>query len=211
MNNQNKALMAEFIGAFALIFVGAGAGAVSGSLVAVAFAHGLVVLGFAYAFGDISGTHLNPAVTIGLLVAGKIESAKAIGYIVVQILGAIVAAFALKFTLGSLAGSLGATVPAENVSAIQALLMETILTFIFFTVIYHTAARGAAGNHAPIAIGLTLVFAIMAGGNVSGASLNPARTIGPALAMGNFSSIWVYLIGPPLGAALAAIVAKMMD
>jgi aquaporin Z len=100
-----KALVAEFVGTFALIFIGAGAGVISGSLVAVAFAHGLVVLGFAYAYGPISGTHINPAVTIGLLIGGKIDIANAIGYIVVQCIGGIAGAATLNFVLGANAGT----------------------------------------------------------------------------------------------------------
>ncbi len=207
---NSKALIAEFIGTFALIFIGAGAGAVSGSLVAVALAHGLVILGFAFAFGDISGGHFNPAVTIGMLVAGQIDAAKAAAYIVAQIIGAIVGAFALSVVVSGIADAsgLGATVPADGVSVGQAFILELILTFLFVTVILHTAVRGSAGNLAPIAIGLTLAFCIFMGGNVSGASLNPARTIGPSLfsdASNALSTMWLYIVACPIGAALAAL------
>ena len=207
---NTKALLAEFVGTFALIFIGAGAGAVSGNIVAVALAHGLVVMGFAFAFGDISGTHINPAVTIGMLVAGKIDMAKAVQYILAQLLGGIVGALLLNFVVSGIADAsgLGATVPADGVSVGQAFILETVLTFLFVTVILHTAVRGSAGNLAPIAIGLTLAFCIMMGGNISGASLNPARTIGPSLfssAPNAVSSIWIYVVACPLGAALAAL------
>ena len=112
---NSKALTTEFIGTFALIFIGAGAGAISGSLVATAFAHGLVVLGFAYAYGHISGTHINPAVTIGLLVGRQIDVGTAVGYIIAQLAGGVAGAGALAYVLGEKAGSLGATVPAEGV------------------------------------------------------------------------------------------------
>ena len=210
---NTKALAAEFIGTFALIFIGAGAGAVSGNIVAVALAHGLVVLGFAFAFGDISGCHLNPAVTTAMLVGRKIDVPTGIAYIITQIVAAIVGALVLSFVLSGIeiegALGLGATVPNAGVSAIQAFVTELVLTFLFLTVIYHTAVRGSAGNLAPIAIGLTLAFCIMAGGNISGASLNPARTIGPSL----FSNVadavgtmWIYIVACPLGGALAALV-----
>lgn len=205
---DSKALTAEFIGTFALIFIGAGAGAISGSLVAVAFAHGLVVLGFAYAYGSISGTHINPAVTIGLLVGGQIDFAKAAGYIVVQLLGGVAGAAALNFVLGSQAGTLGATVPAPGVSVAQTFVVEVILTFFLVNAIYFTAVSGKAGDFAPIAIGMTLVFCILMGGPLTGASLNPARTLGPALfsdAPNALSTVWIYFLACPLGGVLAAL------
>jgi aquaporin Z len=204
---NSKALIAEFVGTFALIFIGAGAGVISGSLVAVAFAHGLVVLGFAYAYGPISGTHINPAVTIGLLIGGKIDIANAIGYIVVQCIGGIAGAATLNFVLGANAGTLGATVPAEGIGTAQAFLLEFILTFFLVNAIYHTAVSGKAGQFAPIAIGLTLTFCILMGGPITGASLNPARSLGPALfssAPTAMSSLWIYLLACPLGGIAAA-------
>jgi len=206
---NSKALVAEFIGTFALIFIGAGAGAISGSLVAVALAHGFVVLGFAYAYGPVSGTHINPAVTIGLLVGGKIDIGNAIGYIVVQLIGGIAGAAALNFVLGAQAGTLGATVPAPGVGVAQTFVLEVILTFFLVNVIYFTAVSGKAGDFAPIAIGLTLVFCILMGGPLTGASLNPARTLGPALfssAPNAMSSVWIYFVACPLGGVLAALV-----
>lgn len=205
---NSKALLAEFVGTFALIFIGAGAGAISGSLVAVAFAHGLVVLGFAYAYGHISGTHINPAVTIGLLIGGQIEIGNAIGYIVAQCIGGIAGAAALNFVLGVNAGTLGATVPAEGIGTAQAFLLEFILTFFLVNAIYHTAVSGKSGQFAPIAIGLTLTFCILMGGPVTGASLNPARSLGPALfssAPTAMSSLWIYLLACPLGGIAAAV------
>src|SRR5947209_7535122 len=109
-HSLSTSLLAEFIGTFALIFIGAGAGALGiGGLVGVALAHGLVVLGFAYAYGHISGTHINPAVTIGVWTAGKIESTRALCYIVVQLLGGVMGAFALAHVLGGIQTGLGAT------------------------------------------------------------------------------------------------------
>jgi len=204
-----KALTTEFIGTFALIFIGAGAAAISGSLVATALAHGFVVLGFAYAYGHISGTHINPAVTIGLLVGRQIDLGTAVGYIMAQLAGGVAGAGTLAFVLGEKAGSLGATVPAEGVSTAQTFVLELLLTFFLVNVIYNTAVSGKAGNLAPIAIGLTLVFCILMGGPLTGASLNPARSLGPALfgdAPTAMSSLWIYLVACPLGGILAALV-----
>lgn len=202
----SSALVAEFIGTFALIFIGAGAGALgSAGLVGVAFAHGLVIFGFAYAYGHISGTHLNPAVTIGLWAGRQVDTTRAIGYIVAQILGGVAGAFALKTVAGSAAGNLGATTLAAGIDPVMGMVIELILTFFLVNAVYNAAVSGKAGNMAGAAIGLTLVFCILMGGPLTGASLNPARTLGPAIVSGNFDNLWIYLVGPPLGGILAAI------
>jgi aquaporin Z len=202
---NSKALIAEFVGTFALIFIGAGAGAVGKvGLVGVALAHGLVLMVMAAAYGDISGAHINPAVTIGLWAGRQIKSAAAVAYIVVQLLGGIAGALLLRFVLGSGAGSLGATVLGSGVSPVEGLVVEAVLTFFLVNTIYQTAVRGKAGNLAPVAIGMTLAFGILMGGPLTGASLNPARTIGPAVATGDYSDLWVYLAGPVLGGLGAA-------
>lgn len=203
-----KALTAEFIGTFALIFIGAGAGALGvGGLVGVALAHGLVIVAFAYAYGHHSGTHINPAVTFGMLIAGEISPANAIRYWISQFAGATIAAFMLSIVLrGSEANGLGATTfNTARISALQALAIEACLTFFLVNTILNTAVSGKAGNLAGMAIGLTLVFCILMGGPLTGASLNPARTFGPALVTGDLSQFWVYLVGTFLGATAAAL------
>jgi MIP family channel proteins len=203
---NSKALISELIGTFALIFIGAGAGALNaGGLVGVALAHGLVIVGFAYAYGHCSGTHINPAVTIGLLVAKQISAATAAAYIAMQLIGGLLGAFTLSFVLGAGRGTLGVTNLTPGVSPIQGLVLEMILTFFLVNTVLNAGCSGKAGGHAGIAIGATLVFAILMGGPLTGASLNPARTLGPAVVMGNFADIWIYLAGPILGGILAAL------
>lgn len=217
----STSLLAEFIGTFALIFIGAGAGALGlGGLVGVAFAHGLVVTAFAYAYGHISGTHINPAVTLGVFAAGKIDAARAFSYIVFQILGGIVGAFALRWVLGGAQTGLGATVPAQSlttgggvtisITPVIALIVEAILTFFLVNTILNAGVSGKATPVDGLAVGFTLVFCILMGGPLTGASLNPARTIGPALAADNYRDLWVYLIGPPLGAIAAGLLYKLV-
>ncbi len=207
--------VAEFIGTFALIFIGAGALAITGisldghsysldNLLGVALAHGFVVIAFVYAYGHISGSHINPAVTLGLLVAGEIRFAAAIGYWIVQFAGGIAGALVLKGLL-PVDGDLGVTILAENVSVTQGLFVEIILTFFLVNTIFNTAISGKAGNFAGLAIGLTLVFCILMGGPLTRASLNPARTLGPAIAAGNYADLWLYFVGPCVGAVLAAL------
>jgi len=208
-----RALVVEFIGTFALILIGAGSVAVGvGGLAGAAFAHGLIVLGLAYAYGHISGTHINPAVTVGVWMAKAIDARTAGAYIVAQLLGGAAAGLALGALLSGWpeASTLGATVLAEGISPLQGLAVEVILTFFLVNAVLNTAVRGAAlggggGNLAGVAIGLTLAACIFFGGPLTGASLNPARTIGPALATGNFANLWLYIAGPVGGAVLAAL------
>jgi MIP family channel proteins len=207
--NLSTSLLAEFIGTFALIFIGAGAGALGdGGLVGVAFAHGLVIVSFAYAYGHISGTHINPAVTIGVWTAGKIDTGRAFSYIFFQLLGGVVAAYTLAWVLGSRSGNLGATLLADGVTPAVGVVLEAILTFFLANVVLNAAVSGKAGGHAGLAIGLTLTLAILMGGPLTGASLNPARSLGPAVATGNFANLWVYFVGPILGGVVAGLLYK---
>jgi MIP family channel proteins len=207
---NSKALLAEFIGTAALIFIGAGAGALGiGGLVGVALAHGLVIVSFAYAYGSISGAHLNPAVTLAAAIAGATTWKNAVAYWVVQLAGGAFGALLLSTVLGGAGSGLGATVPAEGVTVVQAILLEAILTFLLVNVILHSAVRQNS-PHAGLAIGLTLVALILMGGPLTGASLNPARTFGPALLTGTLDVLWIYVLGTSVGAALAAFVYRAL-
>jgi MIP family channel proteins len=207
MNTRN--LVAEFIGTFTLIFIGAGSVVINpGNLVAVALAFGSVVVAFVYAYGHISGAHINPAVTLALLIAGEIQFTEAIRYWIVQFAGGILGAYVLKGVL-PVNGDLGVTILATNVTPINGLIVEIVLTFFLVNTIFNTAVSGKAGNFAGLAIGLTLVFCILMGGPLTRASLNPARTLGPAIAAGaehaQWGNIWLYFVGPFIGAVLAAL------
>ncbi|MBX3046617.1 MAG: aquaporin [Anaerolineales bacterium] len=201
---KTKVWLAEFIGTAALIFVGAGAGALGiGGLVGVALAHGLVLIGMAYAYGAVSGTHINPAVTLAVTLAGKLKWAQAARYWLAQMLGGAFGAGLLYIVLGP-GSSLGATLPAASVTPLQALVVEAALTFLLVTVVLRTAVQKDSTPFAGVAIGLTLAALILMGGPLTGASLNPARTFGPALFTGGLGSLWLYIVGPFAGAALAA-------
>jgi MIP family channel proteins len=208
----STALLAEFIGTFALIFIGAGAVALQCHLVGIAFAHGLVIVGFAYAYGHISGTHINPAVTIAVWTAGEIEAVRAVSYIVIQLLGGIAGALALRWVLGGTATGLGATTLAQNlrvgdttitIGAAAGFVVEALITFFLANAVLNAGVSGKATIPGGLAIGLTLVFCILMAGPLTGASANPARTLGPAVASGNYANLGVYF-GAQIVAALAA-------
>ncbi len=221
MSNRIAAkLLAEFIGTFALIFIGAGAGAVIGDgaglpgVAAIAFAHGLTVMAFAFAYGSVSGGHFNPAVTVGVLAAGAISAGEAVGYIVSQLIGGVAGALLLRTVLGGAATGLGMPALAHDlalgvttltVSPWAGFVIEAVLGFFLVTVVLSTAVAGRAGNLAPLAIGVTLTLNIIMGGALTGAAFNPARALGPMVATGNFSDAWLYLTAPIVGAIVAAI------
>lgn len=206
LSDAQKPYLAELIGTFALVFVGAGAAASgAGGLVGVALAHGLILAGMIYAFGHISGTHINPAVTLSLLATRRIAPEVAAGYVVAQLSGGLLAGIALRAIFPT-ALSLGNTVLAADVSVLGGFLVEFLLTFLLVTVIY----GGAVDNRSPkgfagLGIGLTLAALIAMGGPLTGASLNPARTLGPAIAATEFSDLWLYFAAPVLGGVLAAL------
>jgi len=213
-------LLAEFIGTFALIFIGAGAAAVVGDgvglpgIVAIAFAHGLTVMAFAFAYGSVSGGHFNPSVTVGVLAAGAMRPGEAAGYIVSQLIGGIAGALFLSAVLGGAGTGLGTPALAHNlalgattltITPAEGFMIEALLAFFLVTVVLSTAVAGRAGNLAPLAIGMTLTLNIIMGGALTGAAFNPARALGPMVATGNFTNVWLYMAAPIIGAVVAAI------
>jgi aquaporin NIP len=210
-SNLLQAAIAEFIGTFTLVLIGAGAvthfanardAGASINIVIAALAHGLALVSIISTFGAISGAHVNPAVTVGLLVGGKIDLVKAAVYIVVQVAGAVAAA-ALIRSIFPAANVIGQTTPAAGLNDIQVLLLEGIATFLLVSAVYQSAVYG---HFAPnIAIGFTLAACIFFFGPLTGASLNPARTLGPGIVSGALPSIVFYLGGQFFGGALAGV------
>ncbi len=204
-----QALVAEAIGTFALVFVGAGAimvDAENGGLgsVGIALAFGLVIMAMIYAVGHISGAHLNPAVTLAFALRRHFPGARVPAYWAAQVTGAVVAALLLRVSLGDVA-DVGATSPSG--SQAQSFLWEAVLTAILLFVVMAVATdTRAVGEAAAIAIGGTIALASLVGGQVSGASLNPARSLGPALASGAMDSLWIYLVAPLVGGTVGALV-----
>jgi aquaporin Z len=182
---NSKVFVAELIGTFALVFIGAGAGMAGAGLLGVALAHGLTLAVFAYAYGYISGTHVNPAVTFGLAANGTIKWGDAvISYWIPQFGGAALAGYLLN-TIANMSDAKladGATVGSLTSSApILAAVVEAVLTFFLVNTVLHTAVGGKGGQFAGWAIGTTLAVSILVGGPLTGASLNPARTFGTAI------------------------------
>jgi MIP family channel proteins len=200
-------IAAEAIGTFMLVFIGPGAAAVeawshgSVSPVGIALAFGFAILAGVYALGHISGAHFNPAVTAGFWLGGKFPSADVLPYVTAQIVGAMGAALLLRALLGDSAGA-AATIP--RIGVVAALAVEVVLTFFLMLVIMAVATDSrVAGTVAGLAVGLTVAFNALMGGPLTGASMNPARSFGPALATGTWAGHWIYWLGPLVGAALA--------
>lgn len=211
-------LLAEFLGTFYLCFagiaailsatpaVGSGAG-----IVGIALAHGLALSIAVSAFGGISGAHFNPAVTLGFFVTGRLPVMSVGPYIVAQLLGATTAAFICRMIFpveAVVQAQLGLPLPAVWASPVAVVIGEFVMTYLLMTSIFGTAVdtRGQAVKIGGFGIGLTVAFDILAGGALTGASMNPARSFGPALVVGNFAWHWVYWVAPILGACAAAIV-----
>lgn len=202
------ALAAEFLGAFALTFVGAAAILNDMGLLVIALAHGLILAVMISATGHISGAHFNPAVSIAMWATGRLPASSTIAYIAAQCAGAVVAALLLISAYPAAvwtAAQLGTPAAAAGVGAAQAVLVEVVLTFFLVFVIFGTAVDERGPNHlAGFAIGLTVAADILAGGPVTGAAMNPARALGPALVGGFWTLHWVYWVGPVIGGLLAA-------
>ena len=224
-----KKYLAECIGTFSLVLFGCGAASIAGisgtgpsgiGLLGISIAFGFAVVAMAYAIGGISGCHINPAVTVGVLVAGKIEVKDAIGYIVAQCVGAIFGAGVLYlisvgkpgFTMGEWA--LGSNGWGEGYlggyDTMSAFVIEAVMTFLFIFVILATTSKFGNGAMAGLAIGVTLMLIHLVAIPVTGTSVNPARSLGPAIFAGGkaLAQLWLFFVAPILGAVLAALAWK---
>jgi aquaporin NIP len=206
---------AEGIAAFTLVFAGCGAvvtnASYNGALgtVGIALVFGLVIMVMVYATGHLSGAHINPAVTLAFTLTRHFPPREAAAYIVAQCLGAAAAAFALLAVWPSQPAQLGATVPTVGVGS--ALVYEVLLTaFLMFVIMAVATDTRAVGAAAAIAIGGTIGLDALFGGPVTGASMNPARSLGPALAAWEWRDLWVYLVGPIAGAALGGFAYQLV-
>lgn len=226
-----KKLFAEFIGTMVLVIMGCGTAMLVGcsadagcGYILTALAFGLVIVGMAYCVGNISGCHINPAVSLGVLMSGGMSVKEFVGYVVAQILGAFAGAGVLAaiFELGGvtdMTGGFGSNALAGvNGNVAAGLIVEIVLTFIFvLTILGVTSKKANHGSFGGLIIGLTLTLVHILGIGLTGTSVNPARSIGPAVVAaiaGNSAPVaclWVFIVGPLVGAALAAVVYKVLE
>ncbi len=213
-----KKYLAEMVGTFVLTFLGCGAavslacGSDTASVLGTAIAFGLSVVAMAYTIGGISGCHINPAITLGVFLSGRMSAKDCGMYMVFQVVGAVIAAALLAALVGTDPSLAQGTTTGANVCAsdnvVNGLLAEVVLTFIFVLVVLGATSKtnGATNNFAGLAIGLALVLIHLVGIHYTGTSVNPARSIGPALFEGGkaLSQLWVFIVGPFVGGALAA-------
>lgn len=218
-----KKMIAEFIGTFTLVLLGCGAAVIAGAdigLTGISFAFGLALIGMAYGIGPVSGCHINPAVALGVVASGRMQMPEAVQYMIAQVAGAIAGALVLMIIASgkadySVAGNglgqngWGAGYLGEYTMA-AAFVFELVATFLFVTVILGATGAGAPSAMAGLAIGLTLVVIHLVGINVTGVSVNPARSIGPALFAGAtaISQLWLFIVAPIIGGVLAGLVFK---
>ena len=224
MNKQ----VAEFIGTFTLVLFGCGSAVIAGAdigLTGISFAFGLALIGMAYGIGSVSGCHINPAVSLGMVAAGRMTMPEAIKYMIAQVAGAVVAALVLLLIASGKADySVAETGLGQNgwgagylgeYSMVAAFVFEVVATFLFMVVILGATGAGAPAAFAGLAIGLALVVIHLVGINVTGVSVNPARSIGPALFAGGtaLAQLWLFIVAPIIGAVLAGVVFKtgMLD
>ena len=219
MNKTIKTYIAEFIGTFVLVFFACGTAVVTGcsaepnaAYFMTALAFGLVIVAMAYSIGHISGCHINPAVSIAMLVSGKLSVKDFCGYVAAQFLGATAGAGCLKLVLGDASGALG-TNGLYNGNIGASLVIEVVLTFVFVLAILGVTSRPEFGKVAGIVIGLTLTLVHILGIYFTGTSVNPARSFGPALFVGGdaLKNVWVFLLAPMVGGVLAALCWKALD
>lgn len=222
-----KKYLAEFIGTFVLVLLGCGTAMLvgcdavnGGGYILTALAFGLVIVGMAYCVGNISGCHINPAVSLGVLLSKGMTITDFVGYVIAQCFGAIAGSGVLKliFDMGNVVdqtGGYGANgLAGVGDSAAAGLIVEILLTFIFvMTILGVTSKKAGHGSFGGLVIGLTLTLVHIFGIGLTGTSVNPARSIGPAIFAGGdaLSSVWVFIVGPLVGAALAAIVYKFLS
>ena len=226
-----KKFISEFIGTAVLVILGCGTAmlvgcdaASGGGYILTAFAFGLVIVAMAYSIGNISGCHINPAVSLAVLMSGGMSVKDFVGYVISQILGALAGAGVLAAIFGAgnvtdMTGGFGSNgLAGVNGSAFAGLLVEIVLTFIFVLAILGVTSKKAGhGSFAGLVIGLTLVLVHILGIGLTGTSVNPARSIGPAIVAacaGNgapLACLWVFIVGPLVGAALAAVVYKALE
>ncbi len=215
--NSIKKYLSEFIGTFVLVVFACGTAAVVGcsaengtGYLLTALAFGLVIVAMAYSIGNVSGCHINPAVSIAMLVSGKLSIKDFIGYVVAQFAGAIAGAGVLKAILGAESG-LGANALYNDNIALS-IIIEIILTFVFVIAILGVTSKESNGAVSGIVIGLTLTLVHILGISFTGTSVNPARSFGPALLLGGeaLSDVWVFLVAPLAGGVLAALVYKFL-
>jgi aquaporin TIP len=220
VENTGKAAIAEFVATFGLVFIGASAVILNASsgvldLTGVALAQGLVLAIMVSITAHLSGGFVNPAVTIGVWVAGKIPSGRAAVLIVAQLLGAIAGAYLVKFLFPPIvydAGTGGAAVLNSQIASGKGIVLEAVGTFLLVFAVFGTAIdeRGPYAETAGLTIGLVIAFDVMAFGPLTGAAVNPARWLGPALAAGAWDNWFVWIVGPVAGAIVAAVVYSMV-
>lgn len=212
---MRQKLLAEFLGTFALVFAGTGAiviNEVSGGAithVGIALTFGLVVLAMIYTVGDISGAHLNPAVTVGFFAAGRLSGRVVLPFVFAQCAGALAASFALRLLFPT-NGKLGATFPAG--SEVQSFALEFILTFLLMLVILRVSTGAKEkGITAGIVVGSVIALEAMFAGPICGASMNPARSLAPALVSGHLEHLWIYLIATVTGAVAGTVACRLLQ
>lgn len=215
VSRLNAALVAEAVGTFLFFFVGAGAVVLTAytadgqpGVVGIALAHGLALAVLVSAFGAISGAHFNPAVTVAVRLAGKIEWSRAVMYVLAQLIGAVAAGLALRAVLPESAWSavnLGTPALGEGIDVWAGIIIEAILTLVLILTVFGTAIDPRAPKIGGLAIGLAVAADIFMGGPLTGAAMNPARWFGPAVASGTYTDWYVWWVGPLLGAIVAAI------
>ena len=211
---MSKRFISEIIGTFALVFCGTGAMVINdftgGTVthVGVAITFGLIVMGMIYAFGDISGAHMNPAVTIGFAYAKKFPWKEVPAYVLAQLIGAFLASGILLYLFPE-SQTLGATMP--GLSALKVFILEIILSFFLMVVIINVSTGSKEiGVVAGIAIGSVVLLEAMFAGPITGASMNPARSIAPAVVSGNIADLWIYILAPIIGCVLAVVSCKLV-